>query len=311
MAKVNGTPISMAEFNDHLQTKATVRVTVQGQSVELPVADTLAFQAVQDLVAQKLLLQVAADEGVAPTDEDVEAEIKFKVALQPNYLPAMKTRGFTTGQVRQLTAVQLAQERLATKGITVTDEEVQRRIKENPNLFVEPEKASLELLFVRGQDTRSKAEQALRSGTPFTSVRQQFDQAPLSLRNAFDVSRASGDGMAIEGLNEPFKSAVRKTDKGKLTDWMRAGDGWAKILVHSKMPKKEIERTPERMEFLKRQIALEKAAEKNDVNKKVADKLRSSKIEVVEASLKDPWQRFEERLKKQAEETRVPTEAAP
>jgi hypothetical protein len=306
LAKVNDTTISMTDFHNYLETKANVRVVVQGQSVELPVADTLGFQAMQDLVAQKLLLQLARDEGVAPTPEDIEKEIKLRQVLQPGYVQALNQRSLTTGQIKSLVEIQLAQERLITKGVKVSKEEVNKVIKNRPNLFIEPEKASLEVLYVTTQDKRNKADQAIRSGTGFTTVRAQFDESPPRLKNQFDGSRLSGEGLPVQSLNEPFRSQVVKASAGSMTGWMKAGQGWARILVHQKKPSKKLEQTPERLSFLERQIALEKGAQGKDLTKRVADKLRASKIDILDSSFKGPWDRFETRLKEQAEKTKLP-----
>jgi hypothetical protein len=308
LAKINGDPISLEEFNNYLETKSTVRVLVSGQTAELPVADTLAFQAMQDLVAQKLMLQLAKKAGVAPTEKEVEDEIKFKTKLQSTYIQTLKARGLTTKQIRDLVEVQLAQEKLVSKGQTVTDAELEETIKKNPNLFIEPAKATLELLFVDKPADREAADKALRSGQEFTNVRGLYDKAPANLRAQFDATRIQGGGLNTETLNEPFKSAVAKTQPGRLTDWMRAGTGWARIKVHQKFPKKDLERTPERMTFLKRQLAIQKGGKNTDVGKQVADLLKESKIDITEPSLKEPWKRFEERLKASSATTKVKTE---
>lgn len=307
LAKVNGDSISMEDFNNYLESKSTVRVVVSGQTAELPVADTLAFQAMQDLVAQKLLLQLAKKESVAPSSAEVEEEIKFKTKLQPSYIQTLKTRGLSTKQIRALVEIQLSQERLVSKGVTVTDSEVQETIKKNPNLFVEPAKASLELLYVDTMAERETADRQLRSGQDFTSVRSQYDKAPAALRTQFDATRFSGEGLNLATLNEPFKVAVSKTDTGKLTDWIKAGGGWARIKVHKKIAKKDLEKTPERMTFLKRQLALQKGAKTKNVSSEIGKMLKEAKIEITESSLKEPWKRFEERLKAAETTTKVKT----
>jgi hypothetical protein len=317
LATINGEPVTMEDFHNYLETKSNVRVMVGGQAVEVPVADTLAFQAMQDLVAQRLLLQIAKDQGVAPSPDDVDKEIKFKQTLQPAFIQTLTQRGLTTKQIRQLVEVQMAQERVVTKGVSLPDSEVQAEIKKRPNLFVEPPKATLELLFVSDAGRRDQADRAIRNGTGFTAVRQQYDQAPVGLRAQFDGTRMSGDGIVMAELNEPFRSAVASTTPGKLTNWMRAGDkGWARILVHRKTPKKDLEKTPERLAFLKRQLTMLKASRQiadaikkgsdKSMPKMIGDKLKASQIKIVEPSLQGPWQRFEERLKAQAGQTKLP-----
>src|SRR5512132_2013253 len=75
LATVNGDSITVDTFNKYLGVKTSCRVIVQGQVVDLPVADTLAFQAMQDLVSRAVLEQMAKDEGVQPTPAQIESEI--------------------------------------------------------------------------------------------------------------------------------------------------------------------------------------------------------------------------------------------
>ncbi|MFQ3669775.1 MAG: SurA N-terminal domain-containing protein, partial [Fimbriimonadaceae bacterium] len=59
VAVVNGERITTSQFYDYLERKPTVRVQTDNGPVELPVADTIAFQAIQDLIARRLILQLA------------------------------------------------------------------------------------------------------------------------------------------------------------------------------------------------------------------------------------------------------------
>lgn len=297
LATVNGTPISNDEFNSYLEIKPSVRVVVSGQAVDVPVADTLGFQAMQDLVTQKIVLQLAKDGGMEVKPEDVEKEIKFKSKLQPNYIQTLQGRGLTMLQIRQSVELELAKERLQTKGVKVELSEVDKLIKDRPELFIEKEKAALELIYVSTQAKRQAVEKELASGGNFTTIRQKHDESPPAMRAQFDSTRLAGDGLPIEDLQEPFRSAVKKTKEGRYTDWMRAGTGWGRLLVHKRIPQKKIEVTAERKQFLQREMAKQRGSEKNDLQKLVSQKLRDSKIEIVDPGLKDPWERFEERLK--------------
>lgn len=304
LASVNGTPITSEEFNEYLEIKPSVRVMIQDNSVDLPVSDTLAFQAMQDVVTQKIVLQLAKEKGLEVMPADIDAEIEFKKKLQANYIQAMKLRGLSPRQIRKSVELELAQERLITKGITVTDADVDDLIKSKPELFVEPAKASMELIYVEDEVQRSQSEMALAaSGSSFGTVRSQFDKSPEKMRNQFDMTRNSGEGLPIKDLSASFQKAVEATPEGKTTGWIKVGKGYAKIKVHKKIASKKIDFTPERRSFLKRQMALDKGKKKDTLAKDVADKLRDSNIQILDPNLKDPWSRFEERLKSAAKST--------
>jgi len=303
LATVAGDPITLQEFNEYLESKPTVRVVVNnGQVAEVPVAETLAFQAMQDLVTRKLVLQLAADEGVRPGPKEVDAEIAFKTDLQPAFVKQLQARGMSMDSIRSQVELDLAQERLLTKGITITDEEVETFIKENPKQFVEPATANLTWILVNNAAQRDAAQKELDLGKAFKAVAKEKSQAPNAMQaeGAFQVQQ-------INQMAAPLQEAVNKTDPGKTTDWLPSGNGFAKFLVNSKTAEKPLEMTANRKAWLKRQMAIQRGRQGTDLVNRVADKLRDSNIEVQERSLKDLWAKFEERLKAQARDTKLPT----
>jgi len=76
----------MEEFIKHIETKPTVRVVVDNRQLEVPVANTIAFQALQDLVTQKLIIQMARDKGFKLDDTAVQAEIATLEKINPGYV---------------------------------------------------------------------------------------------------------------------------------------------------------------------------------------------------------------------------------
>jgi len=178
LATVAGEPITMDEFNKYLAIKPTARVIVQGQMVELPVADTLAFQAMQDMVSRMAVFQMAKDEGVSPTEKDVEDEIAFQKKLNPTFLTGYQRRGLTMGQIREEVKFSLVQERLITKGITVTPEEVDDWLAKNPEAGVMPESAELSWILASTPERKAQVDTALKNGEKFSAVAVKLSQAP-------------------------------------------------------------------------------------------------------------------------------------
>jgi len=303
LATVAGDPVTLQEFSEYLESKPTVRVIVNnGQVAEVPVAETLAFQAMQDLVTRKIVLQLAADEGVRPSAKEVDQEIDFKIALQPAFVKQLQARGMSMDSIRSQVELDLAQERLLSKGITVTDEEVEKFIKENPKQFVEPATANMTWILVGSAAQRDAAQKELDLGKAFKAVAKEKSTAPNAMQTegAFQVQQ-------VNQMAPELQAAVNKTAPGKQTDWLASGTGFAKFLVNSKTAEKPLEMTAERKTWLKRQMALQRGRQGTDLVERVADKLRDSKIEVQERTLKDLWAKFEERLKAQAKDTKLPT----
>ena len=303
LATVAGEPITLQEFSEYLESKPTVRVIVNnGQVAEVPVAETLAFQAMQDLVTRKVLLQLATDEGVRPSAAQVDEEVKFKTELNPAFIKQLQARGMSMDAIRNQVELDLSQERLLTKGVSVTDEEVEKFIKENPKQFVEPATATMSWILVNDEAGRTNAQQELDRGKAFKEVAKANSVAPGAMQNegAFQITN-------ISQMSPELQAAISKVEPGKTTDWIKTGNGFAKFLVNAKTAEKPLEMTAARKTYLKRQLAIQRGRQGTDLTNRVADKLRESKIEVQERTLKDLWAKFEERLKATAKDTKLPT----
>lgn len=301
LATVQGDPINIDQFNNYLGVKQTVRVIVQGQVVELPVADTLAFQAMQDLVSRNVLMQMAKDEGVMPSDADIEKEIGFQKDLDPSFIQNYQKRGMTLGQIRDEVRFSLVQEHLITKGIEVTDADVDSWLKRNPKAFVKP--ASVELLWILANTDNQKqaVDEALKSGEKFEEVAVRLSKAPSAALLGGKYLPERGP-LPIEMLTANLKSAVQAGAEGSNTDWIKFSEGWAKFNIAKKNPESSVEITTARRENVRRNLALQRGNKANDLRKRLVDRIRSSDIVVRRDSLKEAWKNFASLLQKQADQ---------
>ena len=288
IASVDNDSISMDDFYQHLSTKRTVRVIVQGQVVEVRVAETLGFQALQELATQKIVMHMAADAGLAPTDDEVEAEIKFKESINAQYLETLKAVGYTMGQIRREVAYQLAEERLLTRGIDVKMSEVEELIRDQPEQFMAPAVADVYQVFVLSQARKDLVDAALAAAQNFKVVAARYNQAPEGERVR----------LSIDSLSEPVKSVIENAPIGRTTDWVATAGGFKRFSVESRTEAAMPEMTDARKKLIQRQLALAYGRRANDLPRQVADKLRSSEVKVSadEVILSELWKRFEDRL---------------
>ncbi len=290
---VDGEGVTFDEFHQYLTTKRTVRVVVQNQVVEVPVAETLAFQALQELATQKLVMHMAADEGLMPTEKEVEAEIEFKKKINPRFLTDLKASGYTMGQIRSEVAYGLCEERLLTRGIKVEMSEVDKMIKENPEQFTDPATVSVYQILVLSESQKQQVDRELGGSQPFKTVATKFTQDPQGPRKQYAIAR----------LEEPIKSALAGKPVSYVTPWLTVGTSQVKFFIDEITQAKPIDMTDERREMLRRQVALSYGRQANDLAEQVADRLRGSDVRVSEdeTMLTDMWKRFKDRLEKKAE----------
>jgi len=285
-ATVNGEPISLSEFNEHMGLKETAQVMTERGASELRVLGNFGLQSIQELVDQKVLMQMAKDDGVLPTESDIDAELNFQTSLRPTYLNMLQDQGFTTEMIRQDLKVGLAREHLIMKGITVDPADVDKYIKAHADKFTEPPKASLLYIQAGSEAKQTRVDFSLKSGKPFGAVASEQSEAP----NA----RQYGGAYPVEVVSQmpkPVQVAVMKTAEKGTTAWLPAGKSFVKFYVIKKTPARVVTPTSSQRELVKRGIALERGRAKNDFDKRFFEKLKSSKIEVSVPYLKESWTR--------------------
>lgn len=312
IAIVNGERISLEDFNKYMASKPTVRVQVQGEVVELPVGDTIAFQALQDLISRQTLFQIAKDEKVMPTDKEVDDEIAFQRKLNPEFVQTYQARGMGNKQIRDEIRFNLAQERLFTRGIEVSQEEVDRWIKENPQAFVDPATASLSVVLVRTPQEQAQVDKALESGRNFRDVAVQYSKMRDASMNQGKFN--NGRPVPVRSLAPVVRDAVGKTGARQTTPWVKLPEGMAKFYVESKTADIELEKTPERLENVRRSLRIEKGKLANDLRKRLIERVRTGEIKIVGSDAYDQaWKRFVDMLNAQAGSSAAPAkeEAAP
>ncbi len=309
-ANVNGSPITNSELIEYLETKQTIRANVNGQVVNVNVQDTLAFQALQDMVVRKLVIEMAKKEGVLPTMDEVNTHIKLLGDVTPAFVQNLQNRGLSMKGIREQVQVDLAQQNLIAKGITVTDAEVDEYIKVNKAEFQDPAKAEMFWIVANAQ-SRPQADAELTKGTKFEDVAVKYSIDPEAKATGGKFgSRQFVGGVPLTTLAPSFQSEVAKTAAGKTTAWVAIPNQqgmFAKFFVVKKTEARDQEITPARKALVKQGLAVARGKQTKDIQDKLATMLREAKITVEDDALKGLWEKFDENLKKQAASTQVPT----
>lgn len=289
LATVNGEAVPMDEFTTFLQTKPEVRVITENGSATLPVDGTLGFQALQDMIGQRILLKIAKQEGVEPKADDVQKEIEFQRQLRPNFMASLTQRGLTLEQIKRGITIDLAKERLVTKGITISDKEVDAYIKGHPSEFIDPARAEMLWVFVKTEKGRKQVDKDLGSGQSFSTVAMRYSEYPGARSNAGKFRDPSGNSPAISALPPALQAEVKRTPEQRSTGWMKLLDGWAKFYIERKTENKSIAVTPQMRQAYKRRLALERGSKTRDLQKQILGALKEAKIEIQPKAYRDAW----------------------
>lgn len=283
-ATINGKTITQGRFLRFLQNKPGVRVTLEGQVAEFPVTETLGFQALEDLVAQELTLELAKEDGVLPTDEEVKAEIALRTRLTPTFESSLRERGLTDEDIMESIRADLARERLLTKGVTVTIPEVDDFIAKNKEAFTMPATVQSYWIWVPEQKDQKAIDDALATGKPFAEVAVEMSKAPDAKQTGarFPVT-------VINELPESLKKELSAVALRTPTGWIKAEPGFAKFYVEERAEAKPVDLNEDRKLMIQRQLAMQKSASTSDLRKRLLEKFKTVNVNLDGTGLDRIW----------------------
>jgi foldase protein PrsA len=310
-AVVNKDPITMEEFHRYLELKPQVTVIVNpaqlqssgaGQLPQQPykgsVAGSVALQGMTDLVQQTLLQQLAKDEGVYPTKDEVDQELADRTKASPSYVRELTAKGFTLPMIRKDITMELCQFKITTKGIVVTDDEVNKYIQEHPKEFVVPEQVELLWMLVSDDKMRKAADNDLKQGQSFLKVAAKYSQAPNAATMGYHFPESRVPALASFGPD--LMPAVQKLQEQGQTDWIKFTEGWARFYVSKKTPEKKVAIDDAMRKRVKRALMVQKGAPGKDLDARLQEKLRTADVKIMIDYLQDPWKSQMESLQNSA-----------
>lgn len=291
VAVVDGTPITLEQYHRYLERMPMVKVEGQGSVQQAKVYQTLGFQALQTLIANQMILELAKDAGVLPDKNAIEAELKFQQSLRPDFVTVLqREQGMTLEEIRDELKLDKAKENLITHGITVTKQEALDYIKNHPQQFSVPAQANL-LWIVVDSKTKPQVDKELASGQPFGSV-----AATYSLDKKARGNGGKYEITVIDRMPPVLQDLVEKTPELKATNWIQDHDNWVKFYVQSKTPASLQKPDDAKVEAVRRGIAMQKGSAASDLQARLIERLKSAKIQVNRSPLNDYWKQATQNL---------------
>lgn len=306
VATINGETIPMKEYYSRLERKT--RVTVNGPQGPQPasIVGTVGSQMIQDLINERILLQLAKEDNAIPTEADIKAEIDQQEKDNPKFVSTLASQGVSLEEIKHQIKMALVQERLISKGIVVTAPQVDEYIKSNPTRFTDPEKASMLWIALNDATKKALVDKDLKSGQDFRTVALRYTEPAAARQNG-----AVFPNEIVDQLPPELQGPVRKTPENKATDWIFVQNTWVKFYVQKKTPAKKQEITPEVKKRVQRELAAQRGQMANDVQKRMMDKLKNSKIDVAPKNLKEPWDKQFAEIKNQIAQQEAASRNAP
>ncbi|MDR3692115.1 MAG: SurA N-terminal domain-containing protein [Fimbriimonas sp.] len=285
-ATVNGETITLPEFSQHTDLKQTVQVMTPQGAQQTQVIGNLGLQSLQELVDQKVLMQMAKEQGVLPTDADVEAEVKLQTAIRKDYMKLLEDQGWTDAQIRQELAIGLARQHLVMKGVDVSPKDVDDYIKSHPEKFSDPALATIYFIEAKTDAKKAQVDKRLAAKDKFSVVASLLSDEPHA--------RSTGGLFASKDVSKmppKIQQIVNETPVKGTSNWVKFGPSFFKFYVDEKVAAKSRSVSDAQKELVRRLIAMEKGEAKNNFTKQFYEKLKAAKVEVSVPYLRQQWQK--------------------
>jgi len=289
---VNGEQIKANEYYRRMEYLPDVgRVLQTGNVAAYPPG----FLTIVQLIDEHLVLQMAQKKGLMPTDQEVQDAIKDTEAGDPKFLENWLNSGQTQDELFGDIRLRIAQFKLQTAGVTVSDQEVANfyHTERIPNLTTTPRKAKLRIIAVQDTAAENSVDADLAAGKSF---------AEIAKARSDDVSKANGGEMEvpIDVMPRPVIAAIDSTKIGQRTNWVDVTDdrgvnviAHVKYLIEDKSPEKPIPFDENLKKVLRHKMMLDRGnAKNNSLFQDLSEMRKSSSIDIKEKGFATMYEHF-------------------
>jgi len=285
---INGEEIKGGEYYHRMEFLTGVGKPMNQGVAEFPPG----FLTIEQLITERLVLQLAKDKGVYPTDPEVENEIKNRLVEEPKLLENWLNSGRTDVELRYTIRLELAQFKISTAGINVTDQEVELHYKQNPAMYTIPKRVKLSVIVVRDPDSKDKVDAGLKAGKTFAEMAKTYSE---------DVTKGIGGELGtinMGALSETVRTSLEGVKIGQATEWITTPNAQAKFLLQDVIPAKKIELDAKLKREIRRRLMLDKGAVKNNIAKEMFDLRSKANIDIKDKGFAEAYARYIEAYKK-------------
>ena len=298
VAKVGDTPIDREAYIRRLELMPTPVQIAGNQATTAPAGYTLLRQ----MIGEQVLLAMAKEEGVLPTDQQVEERVQREMKNNPQIKQAITEQRLTLDDYRERVRVALAEFNLRTKGVTVTEQEVKKAYEENKQAFYRPATARVRVIQVQNPEVRKQIDDDLKRGFNFQSIVNKYAQNPVAGVQSGETEFAlegplpqTPEGQILQRVRTILKNAKPQ----QVTDWIPVGNGVVgrfEVLAKSEgrqLPFEEVK------ENIREQLMLQKGMQTNrDLNLELIKRMVNTPVEITSEGWKRQYEKDMEELKR-------------
>lgn len=285
---INGEEIKGAEYYHRMEYLDGVGKPMANGIAQFPPG----FLTIEAMITERLILQLAKNKGVSPSEPEIDNELKLRIEDDPKYLETWLNSGRTQADLRYMVRLQLAQYKIATTGVNVSDQDVDDHFKANPNMYSTPKKVKIAVIAVTDATVAQKVDAELAAKKPFADVAKAYSE---------DITKSVGGDMgeiATFALAEPVRLAIEKVKINQTTEWLNAPGKKVKFLLQNVIPAKKIEMTPKLRRDIRKRLMMDRGSIKNNVAKEMQDLRAKSNIDIKDKGFAEAYARFMEAYQK-------------
>lgn len=280
VAKIDGQAITAAQFYRRMAYMDGVGTVEDGKFVAAPPA----FLTLRRMIDEAIILMVAKDKGVAPTQAEITAEVAKRRADNPEALRDLQALGITDDVIAGQVTQDLARFNLLTMGVSITEAQITNHYNVNKMLYVEPAMTKLRVIVVEAEADKAKVDEALKT-KPFAEVATSM---------SVDLTRMmGGDLPAIPTANLPenVKAATSAVVAGKSTAWIESAGVHMKYLVERKTEQRQMPLDAALKADIKKRMMVVAGQQKNGemVEKLIKDKRKAANVQITAPGLQKLW----------------------
>lgn len=269
MVVVNGVKVDATNYYRRMERLADVGRLVGGKFN----AATPGYLTLQQIINETLMMQLAQEKGVAPTEAEIDAEVKNMVAEDPQKVQDIKSMGITDQEIRYQVRVTLSEYKVQTMGINIAEQQVEDYYKSNPKKFNTPLLYRLRVIVVDSSALADDVDKQLAGGASFKQVARKSSKDESALLDGFFGEYSAED------LGEKLKPAVEALKKGQTTGWLDSNQVKLKFLLEDTVPAKTVPLDGKTRAAIRQQLMVDRGRVKNDLPAMMAEMRKKAKID--------------------------------
>lgn len=279
---INGEEIKGSEYYRRMEFLPGVGKQLGNGFAEFPPG----LLTIEQLVTERLILQLAKEKGVVPTAAEIKDEIAFEIANNPNYQKNFLETGQSLAELDYQTKVRLAQFRLLTFGITVTDAEVTEFYSKNSSIYSTPKMVTLKVIAVDTEDKAKAVDTDLAAGKSFNDVAKA---------RSLDVTAATGGEFGRRpyfDLAEIVRGELDKIKVGGITDWIVGDKTRVKFMLVAADPEKARPLDATLKKIIRKEIMITRGSIKNNVRQEMIVMRKKAQITITQKEFDEAYKKF-------------------